>query len=430
MAKHKVGISMKSNFAFDRFTVMFGKVEVYRKSLDVYPDNLNTFEGIEDLLEFWKPELFILDTKLTELARIEDLLNRNDIPIIRFDSDFETATEQVNRQFTLVIEEEPEEEQSQDITYIKDTEDKPKEVIIKDRIIEKEILRTEYTAMNNKIIVVASMWSGAGSTTFATNLARAISERGLEVSYVEYPLAKPYMFDYLCIPEKEYEDVTYIDVAREIKEAGSRKNKRKNWKEAGVNWFVTDTRKEPLQSFEYEDMLKYIYSLHSVVTIVDISANLNDSSIQKFLHHADEIFVCVEPDPVKIDWLSTITHEGKETPTQRKEQQIIKFLNEINKREGIEYQFITMKYSSIINLEEWLSCLEKEPLCYFPSIPYDGIINSVWESTFLYDHEEYTEAIERALKPVIVKMLPREFYSLNKEKKKKSLLNFLKKGER
>lgn len=429
MEKKKIAFSMKSNFAFDRVKVTYSKIKAFQKIVDIYPDNLNTFDGVEDLLDFWKPELVVLDTKLIELQRIEDLLMRQDIPVILFDSDYEALTEQLKNHFE--IDEDLEEEEPETINYIKNTEHVPEKVIVKDRIVEKEILRTEYTAMNNKIIVVASLWSGAGSTTLSTNLARAIAERGLEVSYVEYPLSKPYMFDYLSIPLQENErEESYNDVAREIQETGTRKNKRKVWKQNGVNWFVTDTRKEPIQDFAYEQMLQYIYSIHSVVTIVDVSSNLHHPNIQKLLHHADEIFVCLEPDPVKIDWLSTIKEDGKEVKNQRIEHETISFLNQLEKKEDLSYHFVTMKYSPVIRKDEWNEALEKESVAYFPVIPYEELIKSVWDSTFIYDDENYTEDIEDAFKPIIVKILPRDFYQLKGKTKKKSLFNIFKDGRR
>src|SRR5690606_35864917 len=134
--------------------------------------------------------------------------------------------------------------------------------------------------------------------------------------------------------------------------------------------------------------LKLIHSINSVVTIVDVSSNLNNPNVQDLLHFADEIFICVEPDPVKIDWLSTVTVEGKKASHQRIENEIMELLKELEEKEGIEYQFITTKFTNVINFKEWEQCLEKEPLCYFPSFPYEVLIRNVWDSKILYDNEE------------------------------------------
>lgn len=431
VTKKKIAFSMKSDFAFNRLVVTLNQFEVYRRNLDIYRDNLKTRNSMEDLLDIWNPDLVILDAQIEEFQRVEDLLVMHDIPIIYFYSDYDALIEQINIHFGFQEELEQEKEEERHIEYIQDSSAVKEKVIIQDRIVEKEILKTEYTAVDNKLIVVASLWPGAGSTTFAINLARAIAERGLEVSYVEYPLSKPYMFDYLSISLKEEEKAGedyYVDVAKEIFETGVRKNKRKVWKEHGVNWFVIDSRLEPFTEYSYEQLLQFTYSVNSVIIIFDVSSHLGDPDVQKFLYHADEVFVCIEPDPVKIDWMTTIRDKGKILEKQRIEQRIITFLNEAQSNGEISYHFIATKFSDYMKkqeLDELWDSIDKQPVANFPVFPYEDIISCVWDSTFLYDDEEYQEVIEDALKPVISKILPRDFYYANKKSKKKSIFNNL-----
>lgn len=426
MEKHKIAFFMKSNFSFDRFRTTCISIDVLRRNLEVYHENLTTYEEVDDLLEFWKPELVIVDSKLVESDRIESLLENNDVSFIRFTSDFDYVIGEIKRIFSLEEIDQEDNGDSKEIKYIKQEKSTPEKVIIEEKIIEKEIIRKEYTSMRNKLVIVASLWAGAGSTTFAINLARAIAERGLEVSYVEYPMAKPYMFDYLSIINKEDEEreIFYKDFAKRIIQTGKRSS-ADSWEEKGIKWFVTDTRYEPFTEFTFEDMLKLVYSINSPVTIVDVSHYLNHKTVQDFLHQVDDIFICIEPDPVKIDWMATIHTNGKEASVQREEQRIIQFLNELEKKENIKYEFVVMKDSDVIERKEFLNCLEKEPLCYFPSFPYEDLLKAIWESTFLYDNEEYTDIIEKAIKPVIVRILPREFYDLKKNKSK-SIFNIFK----
>lgn len=428
MAKKKISFSMKSEFAFERIYTTFSNMKLMRGNLDIYSENLNTYDGIEDLLELWTPELIVVDTRLDEKQRIEDLIKKKNMVFLYFENDYEALIEQVKLHFELEEPEEVEEnEDESDISYIKGSESE--KVIIQDRIIEKEVVRTEFTAMANKVIVVASLWQGAGSTTLGVNLARAISERGLEVSYVEYPMSKPYMFDYLSIPmveENSEREERYIDVSQDIKNEGRRINKKSIWKQNGINWYVTDTRKEPLDSFNYEELMQLVYSINSVITIVDVSHHLSDPVVQKFLHNADDVLVCIEPDPVKIDWLSTVRDKGIITNRQRPENRIISYLNEIETNEDVPYHFVTMKYTNNINRDEWLPSLEKEPIAFIPALPHKDLIYSVWSSTFIYDDEQYNETLEKAMYPIITKFLPRHLYNL-KEKKKKSLINIFKK---
>lgn len=428
MENRKIAFFMKSNFTFNRFKTLCNSAKGLR-TLDVYPNNLSTYNEVDDLLEFWEPDLVIVDTKLEEIERIESLLINQNIRFFRFTSDFDYIVEQIMIYFNIQDEDENDDEDEDktdgNINYIKKEETK-NEVIVKEKIIEKEIIKREYTSVRNKLVAVASLWAGAGSTTFAINLARAIAERGLEVSYIEYPLAKPYMFDYLNISNKEDMDKGYVykDLVQQIKREG-RKINHTPWKENGINWYVTDTRIEPVTDFSFEEMLRLVYSVNSIVTIIDLSHHLYKQTVQEFLHQVDEVFICIEPNPIKIDWLSTIYYNGKAMPNQRPEQKIMKFLQSLETEENIKYQFILMKDLSFKEKRDFLDCLEKEPLCYFPVIPYNDLLLSVWHSKFLYDNENYTDLIEKAVKPAIVKLLPREFYDLKKSKSN-SIFNILK----
>lgn len=411
---------MKSNFAYQRLLTTFNKKEEY-KGIETYSRNIQSLDVLEDVITFWQPELFILDTKLSDIAKMSAMVENHFIPVIYFDSDFEEVLNQVNHYFKHENDNEDDETRKQ-IEYVAVDAPKEKEIIYKERVIEKEVVKTSYTSVPNKIIVIGSLWHGAGATTLAMNLARAIAERGLVVSYVEYPTLKPYMFDFLSIPMKEEEQNTkYIDYARNILERGRVLKKNFYWHDNGVNWYVIDSRYEPIDTFSYDDMLKFVYSINSTITIIDVSSKLSD--VQDFLHHADEIFVCIEPDPVKFDWTSTVEREGKRSSLQRKEKVIIDFLNDIEKSEGISYQFVNMKYSKKIDVKTWAECLaNKKAITSIPSISYDDLIECVWKSQILYDRDGYRELLEKHLKPIISKILPREFYDIKREGPKRDKL--------
>lgn len=431
----KIAIGMKSNFAFDRLITTLSKSK-YIDDMTLYKDNHDQYVNVQDLnllddvINFWEPDLIILDSKLPQFDELDTLANDNEIQVVYFNSDFEAV---INYVTSFFEEEDNVEEQIKDIHYVKREEPIRSEIIIKDRVIEKEVIKTAYTSIPNKLIVCASLWQGAGSTTFAINLARALSNRGLDVSYIEFPLSKPYMFDYLSIPLKEEtKKMQYVDYSRKIV---SRKSVRRSkaWSDYGIDWYVNDSRYEPLKKFTYEDMLKFIYSINSTITIVDVSSHLHNSDVQKFLHHVDDIYVCVEPDPVKVDWLTSITEDGIEIENQRNEKKSIDFLNDLERKEGVAFQFVNMKYTKKIDNKLFWESLGKKPVCFFPVIDYEVLLNLVWESRFLYDSEDYQDTLEKALKPAIVNSVPRQFYELENKKisqTRKKFISVFKKGEK
>lgn len=433
----KVSIAMKSTYAYERLITSSNKKEP-RHKIEFHPENIKNRHRLDNVIEFWKPDLLVIDAKLHEFDNMINMANQYDVPFIVFDSEFELVVQQLINMVSLKTNDESDEDEYQrQVEYIKS--ENQKEIIYKDRIIEKEIFRTSYKAIPNKLIVVASMWHSVGSTIFATNLARAISSRGVEVSYVEFPLLKPYMFDYLSIPYKEEDNnKAYIDLAYELKKHSFIKNRSGGWLDYNINWYVNDSRNEQIKSFTYEEMLKLIYSINSTVTILDVSAYLHNQDVQKFLHHADDIYVCVEADPIKTDWLSTIYQDGViGSHKQRREKKVIDYLTSIEEKEGIEYQFINTKYTKKVPNKDFWEMLNKKPLCFFPTINNEVILDSIWQAKILYDFDEiYKEEIEKALKPIITRVVPKDYMNLSNDQNSKSKGNFnnifkvFKKGEK
>lgn len=423
----KIGIALKSNFAFERLNVEFLQYDELRE-VERYTKNIQTIDDLDDAIEFFKLDVVVLDMKLNQINDMSGYAKEKNVHVIYFKTDAASVMQEVIDFFNLGEQEDVPEKK--EIDYV--SRKKQTEIVYKDRVVEKEVIKTSYTSIPSKLIVVASMWPGAGSTTLAVNLARAIASRGVSVAYVEHPASKPYLFDYLKIPGKESQrEISYEDFFRKINEKKIVRTKEAVWNEYGIDWYVPDTRLKPISGFSYEDMIRLSYSVNSTITIVDISSELKNEDVQKFLHHADEIYLCVEPDIVKIDWLATIHENGQEVKEQREEKQVIDYLNKIESLEGIVYQYVNMKYTKKIDNKTWLQCLEKKPLAFVPVIPYEDCLSSVWDSKFLYDSETYHQSIEKAIKPLLVRILPRQFVEKKDGNKGtiKNLLSKFKKGE-
>lgn len=427
----KVALAMKSNFAYERLSSDLRKYEV---------SHLVSIEDIQDSIQYFQPDLVVLDKDFPDFEESERILLRFNIHLIHFESDFDEVVKEVHTQSVFYTDAEEEEgkkyvpDHSKYLEQLQQKVNKEPEkqkVVYKEKIVEKEIEKLAYTSIPPKLIVIGSLWTGAGSTTVATNLARSISNRGLRVSVVEHPLNKAYLFDYLDIHNKEDPEKgrIYFDHAQIIKNEGVVSRDR-NWLEQGISWYVNDSRFPPVDSFSYEDMLKLIYSISSPIKIVDISNMWNQASVQDFMHHADEVFVCIQPDPIKIDSLAKISIDGQETTYQRPEYRTLSFLKELEDREGVGFQYITTHMNSVISSKKWSNdYLLRDSLSSIDFIPYQDLSEKVWESTFLYDDDRYREFFESSFQPLLKRILPVEFQRLHVESQndKKGVKSLLRK---
>lgn len=410
----KVGLCISSDFAIQRLK---GELQY---ELTQYSD----VKAFQEAIQYQKPDIVVLDYAYPNFKEIEILLTRFFITIIYFDGDFEDVIEQIKGQEIFFGNEEeqvhdkyiPDHQKFIDALNKEVPEEKGPEIIYKEKIVEKEIEKLLYTSAPSKLIVVGSLYSGAGSTVLATNMARMIAKRGINVAYIEHPYIKPYMFDYMQIHANE--DVEYVDLAREIAEEGYTSSKNASYREHDISWHVIDSRKTSLDFFSDKSLLALTHSINSTIQIVDISTYWLKPEIQKFLHMADAIYICVEPDPIKNDWSLFQSTDGQLTT----EKKIMDYL--INNHNDV-FQYVMMKSVNGIDMKLVRETLYKKPIASIPYIEYQVLKKALFKSKLVFDVEGYELHFEKNLIQALNQFIPKEVIR-NTEKKKPIFGGFFK----
>lgn len=407
---------MKSRFSFSHLKGLLEKKNY------IIHKHIEGIQDIQECITYWRPDIAIIDSKFEFYGEAKDLFFRFNKDVIEFTSDFESVLEEVDS-YSAFYETEADLEKelpsSKDkeapdfIEYkekLKEFEPKEKEVIIEVRkeIVEKQIEKISYTNVPSKLIVVASLWSGAGSTFISSNLARAVANRGVQVSYIEYPTLPAYMFDYINIVQREDADkFNYIDLAKVIDTKGIIPRGR-GWIDQGVQWVLNDPRTTSISKWDFEKMLKLIYSLSSPIVIVDISTMWEREEVKGLLHQSDSIYLCIEPDIAKINCLAD----------QRKESAFFDYLNSVKSEENIQFELIVTKLNAGIKRKEWNDVLPMKPISEFEYVPYSDFCRNLWDSRFLYDDLNYQSELEESLLPILKETLPHKFHYLESNSKK------------
>lgn len=397
----KVAFCLESKFLFNRFVRELSS----NSNIELEEKNLQTLHLVRNAIEFWEIKLFIIDPKLAEIRKeIEN--QSNDIQFILYNSFDETLEAILDRvvsykRKTIELDFRVQSETDMNPSLHKSLANDNEQIKTVEKIIEKEV--TKYRDLERKVILVSSLWDGAGSTTFAINLARAIAERGVSVAYIEHPLASPYMFDYLSIPmkerQKEYSDYVRSDHLKEP------------WHEKGIDWYVIDTRQPLIHQFPHEELMKLLYKIKTTIVLIDVSATLNNKEIQKLAHDVDYNIVCIEPDVVKLDRMSEI-----DSSEQRKEKQSIDFLEKLTEKNP-NYMYVNSKGAGIE--DQTINEMLGKPIgAKLPLIDYRILMQCVWNSTFPYDQRQLKMSLEKGFKPIIADILPKELQILRHGEKK------------
>jgi|GEM_PF-1677470 len=430
----KIVIIMKSKFSYDRLKAELSKHTIH--------PHITTLDDVRDCVQFWQPNLAIIDNASPLKEQAEKLFFRFNINVVHFTSDFGETIQEVETYSYLLDEtdnsttEEDLKEDEPDFSHyekqLKQTIEPKEKVIVKieEKIIEKEVERISYTNIPPKLLVFCSLWSGAGSTFVSSNLARAIADRNISVSYIEYPSQTPFMFDFLNISSIETKEEPYRDIARLI-------NNNKvvprglAFHMKGIDWIVNDSRTPTIKDWSFEKSLKLIYSLTSPINIIDLSTSWKDDDESiKLLHQADNIYLCIEPDIVRFDRLAPLSRVSEEH--QRPEYKFLEKLKQIKREEQINVNFIVTKMNNGIDVGEWKETLEevlgvKRPHAIFDYIPYEQYVKALWNSQFIYDQKEHQNRLEDSFEPIINEVLPKAFRYRN-DKQKNNLINgFIKK---
>jgi hypothetical protein len=358
---------------------------------------------LEDSLEFSKPDLYIVHKDMegseSYLTVLRERGNRHFV--------FE---DNLNELESYLIEHFGVEEVIEDELQSELEESMGKErIIYQEKIVEKRTIEKQYETIPFKIIIVGSMNRSAGSTILATNLARMVGERGLSVSYVEHPLIKPYMFDYLQI-HSDTDD--YFDLSRNVKSEKMGSLKAEPYKRFGVNWHVINSMEPSLKEFEYHHLLMLTHATDSNIVILDISDRWRDPEVQKLMRLASLVLVAVEPDPIKFEYASLNYEEhGVETPTP--EYTAMKHLKE---QIGNNYELVLMKEVKLKDINRVLKeqyANFKRPIATLPYIEYPVVLEALQNQKLLYDINISTKnQFETNLLSIISRFLPKDLVEL------------------
>ncbi|HEU5140388.1 MAG TPA: hypothetical protein VFT51_10455 [Bacillales bacterium] len=428
----KIAVSMKNDSDYAALKNRLNNFEEFRFSesrrFTLFPCN-GDFQELADRVTYGNMDLVVADKRLSYFHRVEAMCEQFDVELIGFQDDMDSVIAEVDMAGSFLIDEAPGNHLASNIRD-EEPNQPQKEVVVKigEKVIEREVEKLRYTHIPPKILVFGSLWPGAGSTLYSTNLARAVAERKIDVSYIEYPKMKPYTFDYMNVARLEKElNAPYIDYAKKLYRL-SNVPKVKGFRYKGVQWVLNDSRHSPVPQWSSEDMLKLIHSLRDTpILIVDVSSHWNEPAVSEFLQHVDHIYVCVEPDPVKIDWTSTVQDDEQKSSRVLNEYRTVQLLQAMGQEENISFDYIEMKMNQNVPLNTWHDCLEKIPISSFPAIPLENLSTCMWESKFLYDDPRYQTTFEKSFYPVIQSLLPKNYQHL-KGHKRSGLKKWFKRG--
>lgn len=229
---------------------------------------------------------------------------------------------------------------------------------------EKIILNNEKVLNANeaKKIFIFGLYSRAGASFIAFNLAKNFSENGIETTLIEDP-KNPFFFDMLFL-EKKYED-GFISIPHKILDNSYDKN-HIGVKKDSLRLLVTDPRLKVIDEFAELDYMKLLNI--SKDTVIFDSGSFEEKKLKNIaLNQSDLIIIVTEPLPSELN--NSIDK--------------IKEIQELSKSYNI--RFVLNMTSSEINRKEIVNFLGEEPMMEISTVPKELIHKAIFKNKDLYD---------------------------------------------
>ncbi len=266
-----------------------------------------------------------------------------------------------------------------------------------------------YRVVPPKLVVMASLYPGAGSTFVTIAIARALHACGIPHAVVEYPGTDPGLY-HLLFGEKNAPP-GYRFASDLLMQAGPAE-RAVEWTSGHTMWVPVNPDGHKVQ-WNKEHTMKLLFSMKKPVVLLDVSHRLDDAEVQELFAEADEICVVVDTFPARLNRRESLERLGKLYEYKQADKPI---------------RLIANRDVSHPLRDDWLQSLPFPPLCTVPDIPYKEVIGSLWKGSLVHDQKEANRLLTEAVQPVVGHIVPGEALRPGSKTKRTGMLSRLFKG--
>lgn len=260
----------------------------------------------------------------------------------------------------------------------------------------------ELLKLTSNLIIIGSLYPGAGSTFLTTNLAKYFSSLDLETVVIESPTIKiPYLFDLLDGQNK----TTVDDYSRAHLIAENKPIPKESWKDGNITWVPLNPEKSPIQQWSYEQMLKLIFGyMKTPLILLDIGTTWLDTSVCSLMSFAEKILVVVDTDPAHVNLSYEVSGAHVHEPARIKNE-ILRLASE----NGKQVDFILNRYEKSVDTKMWIQAVGSEPLTKIPYCEYQKIIQLLYNGKLPFDNPDIAYNLGKSFFEILKAIYPEEY---------------------
>lgn len=236
-----------------------------------------------------------------------------------------------------------------------------------------------------KLIVVGSLYSGAGSTFVGMGIARLLHARAIPHAYIENPTNAPDLFALLYGEKRAPRG--FRSAIAQISEEGRIAG--------GVSWTDGHTEWIPLPPeglsvpWTLEDSFALQRAVKRPILIYDVSDRWEDGHVQDICRMADEILVVVDTSPAKMYRPESAVRIGRFQQWHSASKSV---------------RVIANRDLPLRERKQWLASLFLPPSCSIPAMEESRVVAAQWKGVPAQDDKEIFSKLEAAMQPLIGEM--------------------------
>lgn len=221
------------------------------------------------------------------------------------------------------------------------------------------------------IVTVFGLFPNAGATFIAVALAKLIAERGLWVTYCEFPWASGDPF---------------------MRMMSVMKGGAPHWQEGHLTWRIAEANRDGQQPSRYEAsaLYKLLFEMKGDIVIFDLSSSSDAEAAEAMILASDIVAAVAAPDPAGLRSEAAVNNWA--------------LLNGSAEPERICW--IANRMPLTLKLPEFYKLFSMKPLGYAPELNYDKIMKAKWSGRWIADEPEFHDILGESLKPLLQRVAP------------------------
>jgi hypothetical protein len=249
---------------------------------------------------------------------------------------------------------------------------------------------TQSTSIDKKLIVLLSLYPGAGSTFTSVGLAAHLRRYHIDHAFLEHPANEPELFcrcnGFVEAPHPYTFPLEQITRAHKLQRVHS-------WHSGTTVWYPLDPLVE-VDEWNAEKQLRLLFEIPEPLILVDLSHHWDNQLVQDMIRQADEVLVVAGPNRTRLESAN-----------------VVKRIDMI--KEWFEYgksiSLIANHWTSFSYATYWLDMLRPLHVYRLPEYEINDVLNYEWKGgaygweSYLYK-EQYRSMYDQILKGILPEM--------------------------